>query len=191
MSSVTTLLLLSVPDAAADCLADDQFNQFFVDLNDGGGGAANPIPLEGSCCQHDVCGLPCPEATPTPHLGTHICTVVVHSTEVAVAPITSHPLLHLLTSLFLIDVHVPRSTYYYYYYCRIRPGRVRDGGPFLHRGRHDVFLGQGQGRKLLCGGPLLAHVARGRHAGIPVGGFQCPARQCRLVVQVSILGWSW
>ena len=46
------------------CLAKPEFNQVFVDLN---GGSA--IPLEGSCCQKDVCNLPCPAIAPEPGVG--------------------------------------------------------------------------------------------------------------------------
>jgi hypothetical protein len=46
------------------CLAKPEFNQVFVDLN---GGSA--IPLEGSCCQKDVCNLPCPAISPEPGVG--------------------------------------------------------------------------------------------------------------------------
>jgi hypothetical protein len=49
---------------ASTCLANPEFNQVFVDLN---GGSA--IPLEGSCCQKDVCNLPCPATSPEPGVG--------------------------------------------------------------------------------------------------------------------------
>jgi hypothetical protein len=48
----------------SSCLAKPEFNQVFVDLN---GGSA--IPLEGSCCQKDVCNLPCPAVSPKPGVG--------------------------------------------------------------------------------------------------------------------------
>lgn len=46
------------------CLAKPEFNQVFVDLNGG-----SPIPLEGSCCQKDVCNLPCPATSQEPGVG--------------------------------------------------------------------------------------------------------------------------
>jgi len=49
--------------AAAECLSNPEFNAFFEEQ------AGGEIPLEGSCCQQDVCGLPCPESTPEPGIG--------------------------------------------------------------------------------------------------------------------------
>jgi len=49
--------------AAAECLSNPEFNQFFEDA------AGGEIPLEGSCCQQDVCGLPCPQTTSAPGIG--------------------------------------------------------------------------------------------------------------------------
>jgi hypothetical protein len=46
------------------CLAKPEFNQVFVDLNGG-----SSIPLEGSCCQKDVCNLPCPAISAEPGIG--------------------------------------------------------------------------------------------------------------------------
>lgn len=56
----------------SSCLANPTFNQVFVDLN---GGA--PIPTEGSCCQKDVCNIPCPATTPKPGPGYGIAVGVV------------------------------------------------------------------------------------------------------------------
>jgi hypothetical protein len=50
--------------AAGECLSNPEFNDFFEDL------AGGPIPQEGSCCQFDVCGIPCPQSTPAPGIGT-------------------------------------------------------------------------------------------------------------------------
>jgi hypothetical protein len=49
---------------AADCLANSEFNQFFVELN---GNVS--IPTVNSCCQFDVCGLECPVAVADPASG--------------------------------------------------------------------------------------------------------------------------
>jgi hypothetical protein len=54
------------------CLSNPEFNQVFVDFN---GGAS--IPTEGSCCQKDVCNLPCPATTPSPGPGYGIAVGVV------------------------------------------------------------------------------------------------------------------
>lgn len=51
--------------AAAECLSNPEFNDFFAEQ------AGGPIPQEGSCCQQDVCGLPCPETTPEPGIGEY------------------------------------------------------------------------------------------------------------------------
>jgi hypothetical protein len=59
----TTILFL-VKEAAADCLSDPDLNELFA------GGAE--IPAEGSCCQADVCGIPCPESVSEPGIGTFV-----------------------------------------------------------------------------------------------------------------------
>ena len=56
-----------VEEVVADCLANAEFNQFFENVN---GGAT--IPLEGSCCQKDVCNLPCPEPVADPTIGKFV-----------------------------------------------------------------------------------------------------------------------
>ena len=68
-ATTTLIFLLYAPGATAQeatssCLANPEYNQVFVDLN---GGSA--IPLEGSCCQKDVCNLPCPAISPEPGVG--------------------------------------------------------------------------------------------------------------------------
>jgi hypothetical protein len=61
----TTLLFLGTTPVSADCIASNaEFNAFFEGLN---GGVS--IPLEGSCCMKDVCGLPCPEEVSKPGPG--------------------------------------------------------------------------------------------------------------------------
>jgi hypothetical protein len=70
-----SLYFLSIGVVAQDetsCLANPTFNQVFVDLN---GGSA--IPTEGSCCQKDVCNIPCPATTPKPGPGYGIAVGVV------------------------------------------------------------------------------------------------------------------
>lgn len=49
--------------AGEQCLSDPAMNGFF-EVKAGG-----EIPLEDSCCQFDVCGLPCPKDTPEPGMG--------------------------------------------------------------------------------------------------------------------------
>ena len=60
----TTHGVVTAQDVISTCLAKPEFNQVFVDLN---GGSA--IPLEGSCCQKDVCNLPCPVTSAEPGVG--------------------------------------------------------------------------------------------------------------------------
>ena len=47
------------------CLADEALNAEFLSFLPG----ATSIPLEGSCCQADVCGRLCPEPVSDPSIG--------------------------------------------------------------------------------------------------------------------------
>jgi hypothetical protein len=62
--SIIAIASLTVQTVSADCLANEGFNEFFEGLN---GGVA--IPTEGSCCQKDVCNIPCPEEVSDPAVG--------------------------------------------------------------------------------------------------------------------------
>lgn len=53
---------------ASQCIADEEINGFFTELS-----GADQIPLADSCCQFDVCGLPCPEEVDPPHKGKFSC----------------------------------------------------------------------------------------------------------------------
>ena len=53
---------------AADCLADSALNADFLALDTT---PNDSIPREGSCCQSDVCGIPCAEPVSTPTVGTY------------------------------------------------------------------------------------------------------------------------
>lgn len=61
---VAVASLIFLEQVSADCLANEGFNEFFETLN---GGVA--IPTEGSCCQKDVCDIPCPEEISDPAVG--------------------------------------------------------------------------------------------------------------------------
>lgn len=66
--AAASLLLLSLTpqhQVAADCLSDPALNAEFVPES------GDAIPLEGSCCQADVCGLACPEPVSAPGVGTY------------------------------------------------------------------------------------------------------------------------
>jgi len=58
---------LLAKQAAADCIANPTINADFEELNGG-----VEIPIEGSCCMFDVCGLACPTLTSKPSKGTGI-----------------------------------------------------------------------------------------------------------------------
>jgi hypothetical protein len=62
--SIIAVASFIVEQASADCLANEGFNEFFEGLNGG-----VPIPTEGSCCQKDVCNIPCPEEVSDPAVG--------------------------------------------------------------------------------------------------------------------------
>lgn len=61
------VLLTALPHVAAECLADPALDAEFVSFIEG----ATSIPLAGSCCQADVCGLACPEEVSAPTSGTY------------------------------------------------------------------------------------------------------------------------
>jgi hypothetical protein len=50
------LLLNYVGRTSAACLSSGSLEQEFIDLM---GGGVDSLPTDGSCCQFDVCGLPC------------------------------------------------------------------------------------------------------------------------------------
>lgn len=58
------LLALAPSATNAQCLSDPKLEATFVSL-----AGAKSLPVEGSCCQKDVCGLPCPAAAPVPARG--------------------------------------------------------------------------------------------------------------------------
>lgn len=57
-------LLLLAAKTSADCLADESLNSEFASFI-----SAQSIPVEGSCCQADVCGLACPADLESPGIG--------------------------------------------------------------------------------------------------------------------------
>jgi Sodium:solute symporter family len=59
MISCTNRLVVVNAQEMSYCLSNPDFNQVFVDLNN-----VTSIPIEGSCCQKDVCNLPCPAPLP-------------------------------------------------------------------------------------------------------------------------------
>ena len=64
LALTTTAFLFSIPTISADCLVDTALNDEFASFIE-----AESIPLEGSCCQADVCGLACPAEVPSPGVG--------------------------------------------------------------------------------------------------------------------------
>jgi hypothetical protein len=68
-SLVLVLQLPTTTTAAVDasqCLADETLNDEFRALL----GNVAVIPTAGSCCQADVCGIPCPAEVSAPNFGT-------------------------------------------------------------------------------------------------------------------------
>ena len=55
-------LALVVPQVTAQCLSDPELEEIFS--------GGEELPKEGSCCQNDICGLPCPEPVSKPTVGT-------------------------------------------------------------------------------------------------------------------------
>lgn len=51
----TVIGVFCAASVAADCIADPDLNAEFEAL------AGGPIPFADSCCQNDVCGIPCAE----------------------------------------------------------------------------------------------------------------------------------
>ena len=73
MSSIWVLaavVVCSASQAHAQCLANTEVNDFFAGL------AGGAIPQEGSCCQFDVCGIPCPAPVPKAQKGFGIAVGV-------------------------------------------------------------------------------------------------------------------
>jgi hypothetical protein len=70
VAAAALALLMAPQQAAADCLADTTLNADFENLNGG-----VEIPIEGSCCMFDVCGLACPAGVEKPGTGTYVCYV--------------------------------------------------------------------------------------------------------------------
>ena len=62
--SAAFLVCSIIPTSSADCLVDTALNDEFAGFIE-----AESIPLEGSCCQADVCGLSCPAEVPKPGVG--------------------------------------------------------------------------------------------------------------------------
>jgi hypothetical protein len=72
--SAIVVALFQVENALAQCLADPEVNGQVEDL------VGSTVPQEGSCCQFDVCNIPCPEPVPGPSKGYGIAvalTIVV------------------------------------------------------------------------------------------------------------------
>jgi len=69
---IASSLLGSVlfPTVSGQCIADSSINDFFIPDGE------TQIPVDGSCCQADVCGLGCPEEVPAPAAGFGIAVMV-------------------------------------------------------------------------------------------------------------------
>lgn len=69
--------------ATSECLSNATFNEDFEEL------AGGPIPQEGSCCQADVCNIPCPVPSPEPAIGE--CFIERMLFEITVSTISPVP----------------------------------------------------------------------------------------------------
>lgn len=58
-------LFTSVERAAGQCFGSDDLNTEFAQIITGDD-AATTIPIDGSCCQKEVCGLPCADEPEPP-----------------------------------------------------------------------------------------------------------------------------
>jgi len=65
---VATATGLLAKHVQADCLADTTLNTIFAEEVNG----VSSIPIEGSCCQFDVCAIPCPLPVEKPGVGTFV-----------------------------------------------------------------------------------------------------------------------
>lgn len=59
-----TIVALCAARAVGQCLSDPKLEASFLAIN-----AAKSLPTAGSCCQKDVCGLPCAAPPPVPKVG--------------------------------------------------------------------------------------------------------------------------
>lgn len=99
-SAATTMLLLLVVVVSwipmvtdAQCIADDTIDAEFRTLL-----GVDAIPKAGSCCQPDVCGIPCPAALSGSKFGTFfLCASffrfdeITHHMSVFLGPPLPHP----------------------------------------------------------------------------------------------------
>lgn len=77
--SKNILLLLAgylVKVSNGECLSNPSLDAEFLGFIQTDDASVTSIPLEGSCCQSDVCGLPCPEPVPDPAPGFGITILV-------------------------------------------------------------------------------------------------------------------
>lgn len=71
---------------AAECLpSNPALDAEFVSFIDG----ATSIPLEGSCCQADVCGIPCPEDVSDPGFGFGVAVAVAIGLSFVIGVLTT------------------------------------------------------------------------------------------------------
>jgi hypothetical protein len=64
MKYLLALAALAAPLVRGDCLSNGGLEKTFQEIN-----GATSLPRDGSCCQKDICGLPCPEPSPAPPVG--------------------------------------------------------------------------------------------------------------------------
>jgi hypothetical protein len=69
--STLVVMALTLESVSSQCLSDLSLNQQLEQALNG------TVPLEGSCCQQDVCGIPCPVEVEAPHSGYGIAIALV------------------------------------------------------------------------------------------------------------------
>ena len=63
------LAAYAVKVSNGECLSDSALDSEFLGFIQADDPSVESIPLEGSCCQSDVCGIPCPEPVSDPSSG--------------------------------------------------------------------------------------------------------------------------
>ena len=70
-------LLTSAPSAEAKCISEDAVENFFLGIVQADAPGVTELPQKDSCCQSDICGLPCPLDPPKPNDGFGIAVIIL------------------------------------------------------------------------------------------------------------------
>jgi Sodium:solute symporter family len=183
---VLNLFLLFGSNNVADaqqCLADPGLEALF--LPEG----ATSLPLAGSCCQKDICGIPCPapvrtvQCTRLTKIVSSYCWFIL-STRTRFPGWQAHQRLvhhggterNLVVSRQLADTTAASCSVFHTIH-RLRHLRGRFRRALRHTGRVDHFLRQGQVGKLFRRGTIVAHLDLVVYARSSSGGRKCSYRK--------------